>query len=68
MTPYELRVKVVHPYGYKPDGCEEAAATRLFSDKRNRRIAVELLYDNGAIDWIPLEELGHEGYYEITNE
>ena len=67
MKLYDLKVSVVHHYAYQPHNCTEAVATRIFWDEENMRIAVELHYTNGAIDFIPLEELGKKGYYEVLN-
>ena len=68
MKLYNLRVRIVHHYAYQPDSCNEATATGIYWDTEHRRIAVELTYDNGAIDWVPLDDLNREGYYEVTNK
>ena len=65
MKLYKLRVLVEHPYAYQPHKCNEATATRILWDDEQRRAVVELNYDNGAIDYIPLEELGKDEYYRL---
>lgn len=67
MKLYALYVEVIHPYAYQPDGCRTATATDILWDEENRRTVVELIYDNGAIDWIPLHELNDGINYRITN-
>ena len=67
MKLFKLRIKVAHHSAYQPHNCTMATATGLFWDEENRRMSVELTYDNGALDWIPLGELGALGYYEIEN-
>ena len=67
MRLYKLRIKSVHRSAYRPQGCILSTVSGLFWDEENKRMAVELTYDNGAVDWIPIGELGLLGCYEIEN-
>jgi len=55
---YDL-VRVESVTGFRPSGVRVATITGIFWDAEKERIAVSLLYDNGATDWIPVQ--GIEG-------
>lgn len=70
-----LRVDSTHVYAYKPGGETKATVTGIFWDKKNKRPAVSLLYDNGETDWIPISELNvfnnpplNEPAYSVINK
>ncbi len=68
ITLFKVRIKVKHQYAYQPNGCTTATATQIFWERDHKRFVVQLEYDNGAIDWIPLEELGKIDFYERLDE
>jgi hypothetical protein len=65
MKLYTLKVHVVNPNAYKPYDCDIATVTGIFHDDEKQRLCVQLTYANGAIDFIPVSELGKKGFYEI---
>ena len=64
MILYKLRVRVVHPHAYKPQGCDLATVTGMFWSMEYSRLVTQLEYDNGALDWIPVSDI-HAGHYEV---
>lgn len=66
------KVKPVHRYSYRPDGCEAATVTHVYTDRKGRT-QVGLIYDNAATDVVPISEFhpdsnnGEPGY-AIMNE
>jgi hypothetical protein len=62
MLLYRARFKVNHPYGYQPYNCKEGTITNIYWDQEARRLCLQLQYDNGAIDWIPLESFTDNHY------
>ncbi len=53
----QLHLRTVHPYCYRPQGCETLTVGSLLWDTDKLRFCVELNYDNGFRDWYPLDEL-----------
>jgi len=53
----QLRLKTNHPHCYRPSGCETMTVGNVLWDAEKARLCVELIYDNGALDWYPLSEL-----------
>ncbi len=56
---------------YQPDGCDTAFVTGLFWDKKHKRPAYKVVFQNGKEDWLPLCELdtkGALGSVEILND
>ena len=56
------RVKAIHPYAYKPNGCKTATITGIAWDNERHRAVVFLHYDNHIQDWIPLSEINDKTY------
>ena len=61
-----VRLKVIHPYGYKPAGCDLCKVTGVFYDNDHNRLCLSVLYDNGFSDVIALDDVKN-GNYEIQN-
>jgi hypothetical protein len=61
-----IRIKMVHPYVYRPDGCEFAFITGIFWDTDNHRMCISIVYDNKKSDCMPLSEI-ENGVCEIIN-
>ena len=57
MRLYLAEFEVLHPSYYRPSGHTTGTVTKVFWDEDEPRLCAELLYKNGAIDWIPVIEL-----------
>ena len=49
------RIKANHRYTYRPDGCEFATVTHEGIDENGRQ-QVHYIFDNGTVDYSPLED------------
>lgn len=68
MLAYILRFEVIHPYHYQPKGCSTGIARDLYWDLQHRRVVIELLYDNGAVDWVVAEEFLNPEHFRLGTE
>jgi len=52
-----IRVQLTGSH-YQPKGCDKAFVSGIFWDKEHKHPALQLTYENGKTNEIPLSELG----------